>query len=108
MTAKHGAKHPVGQVQMRVSVDAHMGPIYEHLAAIPSALRSRELIALARAGMLLTGAPALSVSAGTTTTGGRPGTSSDAGDAAPAVRVADPTAGLDHLLSIADSTPPLH
>lgn len=109
MTSKKAGNNPASQVQIRVSVDPHMGPIYAHLASIPSTLRSRELIALARAGMLLAGAPVLSLSSGGPAAGARAGVPRDVEGPGPVVRAADPAMGeLDHLVGFAESSPPLH
>lgn len=95
----------VTRLDVRVTLDPHMGAIYSRLVAVPGRLRGRELLALARlaVGQLDGGVPRSTATAvvpeGSTPILGPVGN----GNAA-----ADPGAGLDHLGGFADATPPLH
>ncbi len=89
------------RLDVRVTLDPHMGAIYTRLAAVPGRLRGRELLALARlavgqgdAGRVSTPMPAAPSPLAI------PARDSDGGT--------EPGAGLDHLGSFADATPPLH
>jgi hypothetical protein len=89
------------RLDVRVTLDPHMGAIYTRLAAVPGRLRGRELLALARlavgqgdAGRVPAPMPAAPISQAI------PARDGDAGT--------EPGAGLEHLGGFADATPPLH
>lgn len=86
------------RVDIRVSVDRHMGSIFTILTAVPGRVRGRELLALARAHV--DGYPAgraIGVSQQALPSGGTPVA------AAP-----ESGMGLDALSEFADATPPMH
>ncbi len=94
------------RLDVRVTLDPHMGTIYSRLVAVPGRLRGRELLALARLAVAqVDSGPALrtpSATAVPTASGAQP-LPAGGGDGEQ-----EPGAGLEHLGSFADATPPLH
>lgn len=96
-----------GRLEIRVTVDSHMGAVYSTLLAIPSRMRGRELLAMARERLALDGGPPLA----------RATTAAAALVHAPTVVTLHPASGseegrslppgLEHLTSFAAATPPL-
>lgn len=91
------------RLDVRVTLDPHMGAIYSRLLAVPGRLRGRELLALARLAVgNAEGSPAVRVPAGA---------AASAPGSAPSLdepRTTDLGAGLEHLGGFADATPPMH
>lgn len=94
------------RLDVRVTLDPHMGAIYSRLLAVPGRLRGRELLALARLAVVnAEGSPAVRVPAGTAASAPGSALSLVVGDEP---RTTDLGAGLEHLGGFADATPPMH
>lgn len=105
MTATARRKPAVsGRLEIRVSLDPHMGAIYEIFSGMPARVRHRELLALARANLTGKQPTLLPQGALAQDAGSRIGTAgAPAGSGA-----AHPAAGLDHLAAFAADRPPVH
>ena len=89
------------RLDVRVTLDPHMGAIYHRLAAVPGRLRGRELLALAR---LAVGQAETGILNRATPMPAAPPQEAT-GTARSSVEA---VAGLEHLEGFADATPPLH
>jgi len=94
------------RLDVRAAVDSHMGLIYTRLLAIPSRLRGRELLALARERLALEGLAVSNARVDVPRAPAQPGV-----PASPLVQgtpsAQSPTDRYEHLAGFAEMTPPI-